>query len=382
MLLLLITIIKGREHVNKGSRSSIARALIALTILDCFSLNVSAFAGDMQEPLSIVDQGSFFVGGHKIQGKGEYAPDSVTEPDKAGNTNQGNTFWVDQMYVQYEIPANARRYPLVMIPGGGGTGNVWESTPDWREGYQTIFLRRGFSVYLIDPPRRGRSGYPSFNGTFGNLDGTQVVADNTRRAGLQYAWVRWRIGPQYPEIFPTQQFPMAGLDQFMERLVPTVSDDSQITADAVVKLLEKIGPAILVTHSESGLVGWLAAAHSSNVRGIVAYEPGFAFPQDHMPAPIPLSRGALPAGTSFSDTEFSNLAKIPIDVVYGGNIPQEPTDNLPADGRRAQQIAGKLFAKALNDIGGQAHLTMLPDLGLLGNSHFAFSDLNNEQVAD
>jgi pimeloyl-ACP methyl ester carboxylesterase len=360
------------------------RAGLALspTVLFCCGLLPAALAQDMSGPMQIVDQGSFFVGGRKVQGKGEYAPAKVSEPSKEGYTNEGSTFWIDQMYVQYEIPVNARRYPIVMIPGGSSTGDVWESTPDGREGYQTLFLRRGFSVYIVDPPHRGRSGYPSFNGTFGNLDGAQIVPDNTRRAGLQYAWVRWRIGPQYPDVFPVQQFPMAGLEQFMERLVPTVSDDANVTSGAVVKLLEKIGPAILVTHSESGLSGWLTGAHSPNVRGIIAYEPGFVFPRDRMPAPIPLSRGTIPAGTPFTDEEFSNLVKIPIEVVYGGNIPQTPTENLPADGRRAQQAAAKLFAKAINDQGGNTSIVMLPDLGLHGNSHFVFSDLNNREVAD
>jgi hypothetical protein len=38
--------------------------------------------------------------------------------------------------------------------------------------------------------------------------------------------------------------------------VPTASDDLS-HSEAIVKPLEKIGPAILVTHSESGLMGWL-----------------------------------------------------------------------------------------------------------------------------
>jgi hypothetical protein len=33
-------------------------------------------------------------------------------------------------------------------------------------------------------------------------------------------------------------------------------------------------------------------------------------------------------------------------------------------------------------LGGNAQVVMLPDKGLHGNTHFAFSDLNNEQVAD
>ncbi len=45
-----------------------------------------------------------------------------------------------------------------MWHGIGQFSKTWETTPDGREGYQNIFLRRGFGVYLIDQPRRGNAG--------------------------------------------------------------------------------------------------------------------------------------------------------------------------------------------------------------------------------
>jgi len=255
-----------------------------------------------------------------------------------------------------------------------GTGRVWETTPDGREGYQTLFLRRGFSVYIVDFPRRGRAGFPSYNGSFGQVDGAAIVPNKTNRAGVQYAWSRWRLGPKYPDVFPVQQFPMKGLDQFMQHLVPTVSDDPAVISGALVALLERIGPAIVVTHSQSGLFGWLAGARSANVKGIVSYEPGFVFPQGEMPAPIPLYKGTQAAGTPVTVAEFANLTKIPIQVVYGDNIPKSPIPDLVADGRRAQQVTSRLFVQALNDKGGNASVQLLPDAGLYGNSHFMFSD--------
>jgi pimeloyl-ACP methyl ester carboxylesterase len=341
-------------------------------------LIVTGFADSPHDrSITLAEQGSFFVGGRIVQGNGVYDPAKDT-----GSTNEGNTFWTDQMYVQYQIPVNPRKYPLVLVHGGGGTGRVWETTPDGREGYQTLFLRRGFAVYIVDFPRRGRAGFPSFNGRFGEVDGTVVVANKTNRAGVQYAWSRWRLGPKYPEVFPVQQFPMKGLDQFMQHLVPTVSDNPEIISRALIALLDKIGPAILVTHSQSGLFGWLAGSRSPNVKGIISYEPGFVFPQDEMPAPIPLYRGTQVAGTPVTPSEFVNLVKIPIQVVYGDNIPKLPIPDLVADGRRAQQVTSQLFVQTLNSKGGNASVLLLPDVGLYGNSHFMFSDLNNVEVAD
>ena len=327
--------------------------------------------------ITIVEQGSFFVGGRKVQAPGTYDPTKST-----AGTDEGQAFRVDQMYVQYQIPVNARKYPLVLVHGGSGTGRVWETTPDGREGYQTIMLRRGFPVYIVDFPRRGRAGYPSFNGPFGTLAGAPVVPDKTGQAGEQYAWSRWRLGPKYPEVFPVQQFPMTAVEQFLQHLVPTVSDNAEIISGALVALLDKIGPAIVVTHSQSGLFGWLAGARSPNVKGIVAYEPGFVFPQGSVPPPIPLYKGTQPSGTPVTPAEFARLAQIPLQIVYGDNIPKQPIPDLVADGRRAQVVTSPMFVDALNRQGGRASVLHLPDVGLYGNSHFMFSDLNNVAVAD
>src|SRR4051812_14139696 len=73
----------------------------------------------------IAEQGSFFVGGRKVQAPGVYDPTKSPE-----GVDEGQSFWVDQMYVQYQVPVNARRYPVVLVHGGSGTGRVWETTPD------------------------------------------------------------------------------------------------------------------------------------------------------------------------------------------------------------------------------------------------------------
>ena len=264
-------------------------------LLNACSPAAVAQNSESKQPLVIAQQGSFSVGGRTVQGAGVFNPTK-----SPAGTNEGQTLWVDRMYVQYQIPVDTRMYPLVLVHGGGGTGRVWESTPDGREGYQTIFLRRGYSVYIVDFPRRGRSGQPTFNGPFGSLDGTQVVANVTGKTGVQFGWTRWRIGPTYPEVFPVQQFPTdrASIDQFFQSLVPTVSDDATVITDALAVLLDKIGPAILVTHSQSGLFGWLTSIRRPNlVKAVVSYEPGFVFPEGAMPQPISLFKGTMEAGT-------------------------------------------------------------------------------------
>jgi hypothetical protein len=112
--------------------------------------------------------GSFLVGGTVLDSAGTFDP-SAFPPSP-----EGQSAYVDHAYVQYLTPPNARELPLVMWHGGGQYGKTWESTPDGREGFQTIFARRGFATYVVDQPRRGRAGNtaegtttgPGFNDAF------------------------------------------------------------------------------------------------------------------------------------------------------------------------------------------------------------------------
>lgn len=361
-------------------RVAAAAPLVALVMLmaGCAMLGGDSTSG----PLTIARQGSFYVGGTAVTAAGKF------DQNAASPSSAGQTFWIDQMYVQYQVPLNPRKLPLVLVHGGGGSARVWETTPDGREGYQTIFLRRGFPVYIVDLPRGGRSGFPSFTGEFGKLDDThQIIPPRTSATGREQAWSRWRLGPQFPDTFAVQAFPMSAVDSFLKHVRPIVTEDPAVMAAALVALLDEIGPAILVTHSNSGLYGWLAAVRSPNVKAIVSYEPAFVFPKDQMPSPVPLYggsqvTGSQPAGSPVSGEDFAKLARIPVQVVFGDNIPTKPVPVLLADGRRAQVITSRLFVAALNSQGGRAELLLLPEAGLHGNSHFAFSDLNNGQVAD
>ena len=159
--------------------------------------------------------------------------------------------------------------------------------------------------------------------------------------------------------------------------------DVKVTSDAVSALFDKIGPGVLVTHSHSGGMGWLTAIKNPNVRAIVSYEPGsgFVFPAGELPAAMASSAGALePVAVSLP--EFMRLTKIPIIVYYGDFIPQQPDANPGQDGWRVRLAMARLWAAAINRHGGDATVVHLPEIGVRGNTHFPFSDLNNVQIAD
>jgi hypothetical protein len=316
-------------------------------------------------PLMIQEQGSFAVGGTVITNPGKF--------DHLRPTPDGQTFHGDHAYVFYQIPAKARQLPLVMWHGIGQFSKTWETTPDGREGYQNIFLRRNFGVYLIDQPRRGNAGRS-----------TQPIS-LTPTPDEQGWFDTFRLGI-WPDYFPGVQFSRdpETLNQYFRQMTPTTGPlDGEVMIRAVVALFDKVGPAILVTHSHSGGFGWRTAIKNQNVRAIVSYEPGsgFVFPEGEVPAAIASSGGPL-AAVGIPLPEFMLLTKIPIVIYYGDFIPKEPIANPGQDGWRARLEMARKWCDAVNKHGGDVTVVHLPEAGIKGNTHFPFSDLNNLQIAD
>ena len=81
-------------------------------------------------------------------------------------------------------------------------------------------------------------------------------------------------------------------------------------------------------------------------------------------------------------SEFLLLTKIPIVIYYGDNIPTEPTANPGQDNWRVRLAMARLWADAVNRRGGDVTVMHLPEIGIRGNTHFPFSDLNNLEIAD
>jgi hypothetical protein len=330
-------------------------------------LTSSLFQGQKnnRQPLMIAEQGSFAVGGTVITNPGTFNPSKPTA--------EGQTYHGDHAYVFYQIPVKPRKYPLVMWHGIGQFSKTWETTPDGREGYQNIFLRRNFPVYIIDQPRRGNAGRSTVSAKVDPVPDEQQWF-NVFRVGL------------WPKYYDNVQFARdsATLNQYFRSMTPNLGTiDSNVNSDAASALFDKIGSGILVTHSHSGGMGWLTAIKNKNVKGIVAYEPGsgFVFPEGETPKPIASSAGALEA-SSISMQDFMNLTKIPIVIYYGDNIPEKLSENSGADGWRARLEMARLWRDVVNKYGGDVTVVHLPEVGLKGNTHFPFSDLNNIEVAD
>ncbi|QWU16726.1 alpha/beta hydrolase [Paenibacillus sophorae] len=344
-------------------RKLLAALLLSASVI--VSGSVMAAKNGKPGPLIIQEQGSFAVGGTVISNPGTFDP--------IKRTPEGQTLHGDHASVSYQIPVNARKLPLVFLHGAGQSSRTWESTPDGREGFQNIFLRRGFGVYLIDQPRRGEAG-------------RSTVPDTITATPDDQLWYgMFRIG-NWPDFYPGVQFPRdpESLNQYFRQMTPNTGPyDAGVISDAVAALFNKVGPGILVTHSQGGGPGWLTAIKNQNVRAVVAYEPGsgFIFPEGEVPPPMPSSAGTLEA-SSIPLSDFMQLTKVPIVIYYGDNIPEKPSVNPAQDNWRVRLAMARLWADAVNRHGGDATVVHLPEIGIRGNTHFPFSDLNNVVIAD
>jgi hypothetical protein len=336
-----------------------------MNILVLFIAVITSCTTTNEDLLFIKEQGSFAVGGSVITNPGTFDP--------IKRTPEGQTFHGDHAYVFYQIPDNARKLPLVFWHGLGLFSKSWETTPDGREGYQNIFLRRGYSVYLMNQPRRGNAGRST------------VEATITPTPDEQFWFNVFRVGV-WPDYFPGVQFSKdpEALNQYFRQLTPNIGPfDSEVITDASSALASKIGPLILVTHSHAGGFGWSTAIKNPNVRAIISYEPGsgFPFPEGEVPEAIENSAGPLQA-VGVSKEEFLKLTKIPVIIYYGDNIPSNPDPNPSTDGWRARLEMARLWRDAVNQYGGDVTVVHLPEIGIMGNTHFPFSDLNNVEIAD
>ncbi len=326
-------------------------------------------AGPMQvsaaEPLAIVRQGMFSAGGATIVSEGTFHPEDHWEETGAGQTSH-----VDHANVFYQMPENESGLPMVFLHGYGQSRMGWMTTPDGREGWSNLFLRKGHSVFLVDEPRRGEAGMTSVSG-----DISTKTLD--QRWYTQFRIGRWVDGQSVAN--PGSQFPNDELsvDQFFRQMTPDTgmrSDmgadfDGEMVARAMAVVIDDVyamtgKDSVLVTHSQGGRAGWLVPEYTDHVAAIVAIEPG----------------GAPQAGSE----EYNTIAakQIPVVCYFGDYIDNgDPAIQATAAWQGMRQSCYD-FSAAYTAQGGVSRVVDLPKEGITGNDHFMFQDLNNDVIAD
>jgi pimeloyl-ACP methyl ester carboxylesterase len=316
---------------------------------------------DTKGPMSIAEQGSFFVGGTDQHVTGLSGLDTGPAVTREGTITTG------QMYVQYQVPAHALHLPLVMVHGGGLSGQAWDTTPDGRMGWSEYFLRSGRATYVVDQVGRGRSGFDAskYNnvklGTAAGKDQLPILV-----IGHEYAYTWFRIGPSFGSPFPDTQFPVDAIDAFYKVWIPDLNaslpQPNPSFAD-LAALAKRVGGAVVMGHSESFMFPERAAlADPSGVKAIISLESGYA------------------CDTTFTAQERATLAKIPILIVFADHHADAPEPFGSRWTTSMQQCRD--FAASIQNEGGDVTFMHLPEMGIHGNTHMFMLDKNNLQIAD
>jgi hypothetical protein len=324
--------------------------LAGCVVLAACATSPAPQAVDMNAPLSIAKQGSFFVGGRDLKS------DALSLlPAYAAS----GTVTVDQMYVRYQVPVRAQHDPIVLIHGCCLTGKTWETTPDGRMGWDEYFLRKGHAVYVIDQTWRGRSaGEISAINTVKSGKAPVDKLPTVFAAGREAAWAIFRFGPEFPKTYDGQRYPLAAIDEFWKQMVPDWLN-SQPTPNPTVPALSSLGKqlkgAVLMSHSQSGIYPFqVAQIDTAGISAIVSIEPG-----------------ACPAASA----DITPFTKMPILVLFG--------DYVELSTRWAPRLKGcREFVAAANRAGAKAELMVLPEMGIKGNTHVLMQDSNSLEVAD
>ena len=355
--------------------------------------------------LDVAEEGTFYAGGHY-------------DADHAAH------HMVGQIYVEYQIPQNLLHpFPIVMVHGGSQTGTDFTGTPDGREGWAQYFLRRGYAVYVVDQAGRGRAPYEQ--DVYGRMS-SQSLDYTVQKFTAQEKHKLW------PQASLHTQWPGTGqpgdpvFDQYFDSSVPSMADATEqqrLSVDGLTVLFDRIGPSIVLVHSQSGSFGWpLAQARPNLVKAIIAVEPsgppvhqivvrsvqrfdvGFekALKQNEQDyyrdiprekkfglTDIPLAY--LPAVTANSPLQFVQQDKSEAPDLARCWRQKEPArklvalDNIPILllGAEASFYTGYNHCEVeyLEQAGAHPTFIRLPDVGIHGNGHMMMLEKNSDQIA-
>ena len=316
--------------------------------------SIPALAG-AAEPLVLRGMGSFHVGGRVVEVTGKPVREIVRQPGgPLTKLDPNGQYMVEQMYVQYFLPQNRNgKLPLLMWHGGGLTGVTYESTPDGRDGWLNMFVRKGWDTYVSDAVERGRAGFAPPD-VWPSEPTFLTFQDPFERFRIGDGVGSWNPDPAKRKVLAGSQFPVDAYDNYMKQQVPRwLSTDDAIVA-AYLALVDKVCPCVLLAHSQGGAFAFkVAEQRPDKVKALVAIESATA--------------GTIGKAPALKDT--------PALMVFGDYVDQHP--------RWATFKKIDLeYAAAVRAGGGTVDVINLPEIGIKGNSHMMMQDRNNAEIAD
>ena len=254
----------------------------------------------------------------------------------------------------------------------------------------------------------GRSGFISqIYGEAANRS-AEAIADRFTASERVNLWPQARLHTQWPGSGTPGD---DAFDQFYCSQVESMADvaaGERMMREAGSALLDRIGPAILLTHSQSGLFGWtIADARPKLVKGIVAVEPNGAplyeiqftgapdyFADESIGRPWGITRNALtfdPPAAAASEMKFVKQAKADGPGLVRCWLQAEPARQLVnlkgvpmliATGEASYHAPyDHGTSQFLRQAGVEHTFTRLADVGLRGNGHMMMLEKNNLEIA-
>ncbi len=286
------------------------------------------------------------------------------------------TYQRGPMFVEWEAPVETTQaYPIVLVHGGTLQSTEWRDTPDGRPGWAQRFLEAGYAVFLVDRPGHGRSPYhPEIVGPTGppfSYERAREVYFSPQAADKQ---TQWPFDPNDAEVY----------DAFLAPYGPMPADlaaSQEMDADRLARLLDRIGPAIIVTHSASGPDGWLLADRRPGlVAAIVSVEPmgpPFAATPGIGTLAWGLTAGPLrfdPPRATAEEVQHADpstlripaFEQVPMAVVTGETSGFAPF--------------GQPIVEFLAAAGAAVEQIRLTDHGIYGNGHGMIYEKNSDQI--
>ena len=252
-------------------------------------------------------------------------------------------------YVHFvRLAAPRSPFPILLLPGGGLSGAVYETTPDGRPGWESFFLRAGYSVFTADLQQTGRSPFARY---------PEINRDEPAFRDRAFLWEVFRIGPpesygRGQQAFENTQFPVAAFDQFAKLAAPRFRVPPAAEAETYDAIIRRVCPCIIVAHSASAGPA-LAAAYRQPalVRAIVAVEPATVPPPPERQIP-------------------------PTLILWGDYLRPDQTQ---ADWETEHEESRRLAAAEP----GHSRIAFidLPAMGIGGNSHLLMADRNSDCIA-
>jgi hypothetical protein len=362
----------------------------------------------MGGPVTIEDQGSFFIGG--VTKVTAHASTPFAAQGKPAPAPAPQQITIGQMYVQFQIPQrkSGPGWPVIMVHGSTHTGAALESTPDGREGWFPYFVRKGVSTYVVDQSGRGRSGFDhsvlheaEARLSAGDPKGAADLIPSFGRITDNGAWTAWfghlvpagsnvttgrlirhgdpddaeKPADGRPHVAPL--FPLDAVAEYYKQLVPNaevtlpgstcstctpqnLSPANTWTPQNLALLVERLGGAIVATHSQSGIMGHHMVrilkerGRLDLVKGLITIE----------------GQCSLPA----SGLTAGDFDAIPYLALKGDYTNTSPQCQETVDAINARRAAKQGTARA--------EYMKLDEMGILGVTHMMMLDKNSNQIAD